>query len=64
MGGKTDQTMAPSRMSPMDVEERQGGIVGKDVEFANGLGLNLRSATGVPGGPLRASVSLPVLKRE
>lgn len=31
----------------MDLEERPGGIMGKDVEFAGGLGLSLSSATGL-----------------
>ena len=36
----------------MDLEERQSGIMGKDVEFAEGLGLYLHSATGGLSEPL------------
>lgn len=30
--------MAPRRMSPVDLEERRSGVMGRDVEFAEGLG--------------------------
>lgn len=36
----------------MELEERQGGMMGKDVDVAEGLGLSLHSATGLFWGPL------------
>ena len=52
MGSKATETMAPSSMSPMDLEARLGWVMQRDVEFAEGLGLNLNSATDLFGRPL------------
>lgn len=52
MGSEYPQTMAPGQMSPMDWEENRVGIMGKDVEFSQGLGLNLNCATDLLRGLL------------
>ena len=44
--------MAPGQMSPVDLEEDGVGIMGKDIEFSEGLGLNLNCATDLLRGLL------------
>lgn len=51
MGRKTSQTMAEAEC-PEGFGGEHGGIMGKGVEFAEGLGVNLDSATGLFRGPL------------
>lgn len=52
MGSKAPETMAPSSVSPMDLGARLGRVMQRDVEFAEGLGLNLHSAADLFGRPL------------